>query len=255
MTQTIRDVLAQSASYGFVGREKEMAIMDCLLKQDGPFVMHIHGLAGIGKTTLLRAFTSRVRSDEVTAIGLECRSIEPTKRGFLQALGTAIGLGRAESNIERIVERLSAISGKVLLALDTFELLRLLDSWLRQEASTRLSPQGRWMRHGTRCLSDIGAGAQGSEVRTVGERDSWWRWLRTLSWRRHSVGQNRRFSCAVFCHTLPSPRWCSVALRATAPPKRQGEKSYQARRSRSVYMNRIFVGDPRAGSGRGRWAW
>lgn len=143
MTQTIRDVLAQRASYGFVGREKEMAIMDGLLKQDGPIVMHVHGLAGIGKTTLLGAFAARIRLDEVTVISLECRSVEPTERGFLQALGLALGVGRTESDLKGVIERLNSLSGKVLLTLDTYELLRLLDSWLRQEFIPRLGSNVR----------------------------------------------------------------------------------------------------------------
>ncbi|MDP6715331.1 MAG: ATP-binding protein [SAR202 cluster bacterium] len=143
VTQTIRDMLAQRASLGFVGREKEMVILDRLLKRDGPVVMHIHGLAGIGKTTLLRAFAARAQSDEVTVINLECRSIEPTERGFLQGLDMALGVEQAESDIERTAERLSATPGIVLLTLDTFELLRLLDSWLRQEFIPRLGSNVR----------------------------------------------------------------------------------------------------------------
>uniref|UniRef100_UPI003567CB68 transcriptional regulator n=1 Tax=Halomonas sp. TaxID=1486246 RepID=UPI003567CB68 len=61
---------------------------------------------------------------------LDCRSIEPTESGFLQALGDAIG--GAGGDIDSLFTRLGSLSTPVILALDTVEVFRLLDTWLRQ---------------------------------------------------------------------------------------------------------------------------
>ena len=52
--------------------------------RDGPPVMVVHGVAGSGKTALLRAFRSELTARVVSIDG---RGIEPTPQGFLAAIG------------------------------------------------------------------------------------------------------------------------------------------------------------------------
>ena len=78
---------------------------------------------------------------------IDCRSIEPTERGFLDSLGSAVG--GAPASAEEAAERLAGLGERVVLVLDTYEVLRLLDSWAREvfapalRDNTRLVLAGR----------------------------------------------------------------------------------------------------------------
>jgi len=88
-----------------VGRDAELAALRTLHAPGGPLVAVVHGVAGTGKSALLRAFANE--HDCVTAV--DGRAIEPTPQGFMAAAG----------------------EDPRLLIIDTFERLRLLDDWLR----------------------------------------------------------------------------------------------------------------------------
>ena len=77
-----------------------------------------------------------------------------TERGFLAALGRAIGAlppgaSRPMATVADAAGALSGLGDRVVLVLDTYEQLRLLDTWLRQELvpglrdNTRLALAGR----------------------------------------------------------------------------------------------------------------
>ena len=115
------------------------------------------GIAGIGKSTLLAAFTEDARARGAAVVSLDCGGIEPTERGFLAALGRAVGVLRARppgatrpmATVADAADALSGLGDRVVLVLDTYEQLRLLDTWLRQELvpglrdNTRLALAGR----------------------------------------------------------------------------------------------------------------
>ena len=57
MTVTVRQrIEAQGA--GIVGRESERAFLHLLLDEEGPLVVFVHGIGGVGKSTLLEAFSA-----------------------------------------------------------------------------------------------------------------------------------------------------------------------------------------------------
>ncbi|MDA0185210.1 winged helix-turn-helix domain-containing protein [Solirubrobacter phytolaccae] len=89
-----------------VGRDAELAALRTLHTPGGPLVAVVHGVAGTGKSALLRAFAAE--HDHVTVV--DGRAVEPTPEGFLAAAGE---------------------TPPQLLIIDTFERLRLLDDWLR----------------------------------------------------------------------------------------------------------------------------
>jgi hypothetical protein len=126
----LRDLLDRQASGSFVGRSVELCSLHDILADEGPVVVYLHGIAGIGKSRLLGAFIQIARAEGATVVRLDCRGIEPTEAGVLSELATASGsvLGSAEE----IAARLGHVGTKVIVALDTYEVFRLMDTWLRQ---------------------------------------------------------------------------------------------------------------------------
>ena len=60
MSRAIRE-LVQERSAEIVGRTAERAVLLRTLEEGGPFVVFVHGLAGVGKSTLLDAFAREAR--------------------------------------------------------------------------------------------------------------------------------------------------------------------------------------------------
>lgn len=135
MIRSIGDLLVQRARETFIGRSTEMEVLLSIL-DGGPQVVFVHGIAGIGKSTLLEAFAEQARARCATVVRLDCRRMEPTERGFLHELGIAIGLPAITP--EQAAERLGTLGSRVALSLDTYEVFRLMDTWLRQVFLTLL---------------------------------------------------------------------------------------------------------------------
>jgi hypothetical protein len=129
MPQKVSDLLKQQAKASFVGRSDEKAALLEVLGEKGPIVVFVHGIAGIGKSSLLEAFSAEARASGATVIRLDCRSIEPSERGFIHELGGAIGSD--VGTVDEATRRLGLLGVRVVLALDTYELFRLMDTWLR----------------------------------------------------------------------------------------------------------------------------
>ncbi len=56
-----------------------------LTLEDDVRVIFLHGIPGIGKSALLRAFLSDTRDAGANVIALDCRTVEPTERGLHDA--------------------------------------------------------------------------------------------------------------------------------------------------------------------------
>src|SRR4029077_19168219 len=89
---TIRDSLERSHAERFSGRQRELARLATLFDPTGPLIVLLHGVGGIGKTSLVRVFEreSAARGRQVRL--LDCRGVEPVPPGFLAALGISLGL-------------------------------------------------------------------------------------------------------------------------------------------------------------------
>ena len=145
--QRLGDLVAERASRSFVGRGEELALLQGLVGPAGEAsVVHVHGDAGIGKSSLVAVLLDHLRAGGVATVTLDCRSIEPTERGLLEAL--AIALRSDEQGVDAIAARLGALGGTVVLTLDHFEVFRLMDTWLRQVLVPALDEHVRVMQVG-----------------------------------------------------------------------------------------------------------
>lgn len=132
-SHTIAQRIDEAAGRDFVGRGQELEFLHrTICTPEHPFlVVFVHGPGGIGKSRLLTMALSRV-VEEARALLLDGREIEPTPEGFLEAMARALGASDLDPDIPRVVALVRADPRPVVLALDAYERLGLLDTWLRQ---------------------------------------------------------------------------------------------------------------------------
>jgi serine/threonine protein kinase len=150
--------LSESSKRAFVGREQELeTISGAFGAPELPFVVaYIHGPGGIGKSFLLRSLSERDATNS-QVIFLDCRDMEPTAAGFLQKLGTVLGLGEGGLTLDEVSWHLSERGARTLLCLDQYENFTLMDTWLRQDflpalpdtvltvIASRQAPKSAWL--------------------------------------------------------------------------------------------------------------
>jgi hypothetical protein len=151
MTATLGALLVDRAAV-ITGRERERAQLWRLLEPGGPVVAYVHGLAGVGKTTLLHAFAGEARKAGVAVLELDGRLVG-TQGELLCALGG--------SSVEEAAGAVGALGDRVVLAFDSFERFGSLDGWVSRTlipalpAHVRVVIAGRdvprecWRRYGT----------------------------------------------------------------------------------------------------------
>ena len=117
--------LLQEQAGAITGRERERAQLGDLLEPDGPVVAYVHGLAGVGKTTLLHAFAADARAAGAVTV----RARRPRR---LRDPGIAARRPqrRREPSVEDAAAALGALGERVVLLVDTYELLPWLDDWI-----------------------------------------------------------------------------------------------------------------------------
>ena len=118
------------AAPALVGREPERTELLRLLQPEGPSVSFIYGLAGVGKSALLRAFAAEVAARHVTVLEFDATAIEPSETGLVAAVSDALGAHLADPIAA--ADAIGAAGEKVVLTLDAYERLRPLDEWLRE---------------------------------------------------------------------------------------------------------------------------
>lgn len=134
MVRRMGDLLTERSDTQLVGRSSELAALAMTLQETGAAVTHVHGVGGIGKSALLAEFSTMARRRGASVVSLDCGAIEPTPRGFIQELSAAVGINPAATlDVASVADRLGSLGERVVLILDTYELLRLLDTWLRQD--------------------------------------------------------------------------------------------------------------------------
>ena len=80
----------RSAGSAVVGRDAELSVLLRVLEEHGPRVCFVYGIVGMGKSSLLARFGEECERLGVGVVTVDCRSIEPTERGFLGGLASAV---------------------------------------------------------------------------------------------------------------------------------------------------------------------
>ena len=133
-SQTISQRIADAAGRDFVGRRQELELLRPAAdaRDDAPvLVAFVHGPGGIGKSRLLEVAAGAV-PEGTTVMRLDCRAIEPTPAGLLGAMAEALGAPRADADLARVARLVRGVPGRIVLTLDTYERLAILDTWVRQ---------------------------------------------------------------------------------------------------------------------------
>ena len=128
MSGTLRTLVDRQAP-AVVGRDRERALLDELLDDGGPVVAHVHGLAGVGKSALLRAFGAAARTRGAATVEVDGHVVYPTQGAFLAAAAGEEGADEPPS-LPAAAAALGACGAQVVLLVDGFELLGPLDAWL-----------------------------------------------------------------------------------------------------------------------------
>ncbi|WP_309121536.1 LuxR C-terminal-related transcriptional regulator [Paenibacillus sp.] len=133
-----------------VGRERERALFERFLNGDGECkpVWSLYGTGGVGKSTLLDAFRRQASRRGAAFFLLDSREVGRTGEAFCAALLARMdpSYGKGETNgtaLDRVLERVHRLAsqGKVVLAIDTFEEISFMESWLRDDFLRRLPPE------------------------------------------------------------------------------------------------------------------
>ena len=132
---TLGDLLASRRQLRFVGRASEVELFRIALDSpDQPFaLLHIHGPPGIGKTTLLDAYSRLAADAGATVVRLDGRELLPAPQAVLEALGEILDVSAGDGAFAG-----PSHGGRLVVLCDTYERLAPLDDWVRTWLLPRL---------------------------------------------------------------------------------------------------------------------
>lgn len=169
MHPSVGDLLDRRLATELVGRETELDRLSTLLDESGPLVALVHGIGGIGKSALLRAFADRARAAGATVVAIDGGEVEPTAAGLTGAICRAAGA--AGASLAGLGERLGQLGAPVVLLVDTYERLRVLDAWVRTGLAPALPAHCRLVLAGREIgLDTWGARSPGGSPAVVAVR-------------------------------------------------------------------------------------
>jgi len=124
----LADALDAAGRQGFVGRAAELAAFEALLEHPERIsVLWLSALGGVGKTALLHACADRARQAGWLIARIDGRTVAPSPEAFSGAVESAIGVDRS------VAEDDGAAGSGLVIFVDTYERLKSLDGWLRQQ--------------------------------------------------------------------------------------------------------------------------
>ncbi|MEH6452877.1 MAG: AAA family ATPase, partial [Psychromonas sp.] len=130
-------------------RNYELDKLAGIFEPDGPDIIALYGITGIGKSTLLREF---IKCSKKNIFMFNCQLIEPTAQSFNKAFAQLLNL--EDSTLESMARQ---IKHQQIIVLDQFESFKLLETWFRREFmvamhnkirlvfSGRVAPDYQWL--------------------------------------------------------------------------------------------------------------
>jgi len=131
MTQSIAARIAENRARSLAGRDSERMRLAAMCVPGHAPVWFLHGITGIGKTTLARVAADDLRTSGARVVWIDCRSIPPTRAAFADAVSALLGVDATDT--ASFSTHVMQSEQPVVLILDEFESFRLLETWLRQE--------------------------------------------------------------------------------------------------------------------------
>src|SRR4051794_22150774 len=129
----LADVLEEARRRSFVGREAELArFAEALSGRSPRRVFLVHGVGGIGKSTLLGEFRARAAAAGRPAVVVDGREVDPSPDGGRAALARSLPRGAPGPG---------DLPGLALLV-DHYEQLTAADPWVRRELLPELPGDG-----------------------------------------------------------------------------------------------------------------
>lgn len=130
----------------FVGRKREQdQLQEWLEDPAAPLqIFSVTGIGGIGKSSLLAEMLHSAKKRNVLGLWLDGRSCVQTPVGFLEYIGAAISLESWDRVFSHPLEPLLQASPdqRVVLCIDNFDNLSLLEGWLLEAFLTKLPVAG-----------------------------------------------------------------------------------------------------------------
>ncbi|NOJ43602.1 winged helix-turn-helix domain-containing protein [Bradyrhizobium australiense] len=167
---SLGDRLRTEASQRFVGRDVELGqLRDAISKSPPPTPLYfVHGPGGIGKTTLLERLRTEAVAGGIGFVTFDAAGIPPKPDALTAAITGALELDAARGLETLASSRLA--SKRNILAIDSFEHLEPVSSWVRDTLlpslpsqvtvvlAGRQPPDSRWTAHplwctGMHCIS------------------------------------------------------------------------------------------------------
>jgi hypothetical protein len=127
----LADRLLRRTVGSLAGRGAELDSLVAFASGDEHIVLHLHGIPGIGKTHLVNALAATLHQKNISFVRIDARWCEPSPPALCRAISKQIGISESEDPAT-VAASLSSTSERTLLAIDSYESFRLLDSWLRQ---------------------------------------------------------------------------------------------------------------------------
>ncbi|PQV63804.1 hypothetical protein B1R32_1088 [Abditibacterium utsteinense] len=131
--------LQQARGRLFVGRTAQLECFALALQEKTwpVAVWHLHGLGGMGKTSLLRQWKAQAQAAGLIVISLDGRDFEPTSAAFCHVLSEALSEAlqislAAPATSQALCAAMEKAPARVVLQVDTYELLAPLDRFLRE---------------------------------------------------------------------------------------------------------------------------
>lgn len=121
--------LANRVAEAIIGRDAEVQLLLNSLRSTEQSIWYVHGIAGIGKSTLLRALASEAERNGCSVLLLDGRATEPTAAGFLASISQHIG---NNLTVAELAASLATYPKTTAVIIDNYESLTLLDPWIRQ---------------------------------------------------------------------------------------------------------------------------